>query len=80
MGMFEKRRFKNFLIFAQDFREDDPNSWKTMPGFDPKNTTMSAVFAHFNLDKNTIDFTGHALALHRLVFFVVFFLYLLILF
>ncbi|MCL4130034.1 UNVERIFIED_CONTAM: hypothetical protein GTU68_036865 [Idotea baltica] len=65
MGMFEKRRFKNFLMFAQDYREEDPTTWKAMPGFDCKSTTMSAVFAHFNLDKNTIDFTGHALALHR---------------
>ena len=67
MGMFEKRRFKNFLVFAQDYKDDDPTTWKAMPGFDPKTTTMSAVFAHFNLDKNTIDFTGHALALYRLV-------------
>ncbi|XP_047491168.1 rab GDP dissociation inhibitor alpha-like [Penaeus chinensis] len=65
MGMFEKRRFKNFLVFAQDYRDDDPATWKAMPGFDPKTTTMNAVFAHFNLDKNTIDFTGHALALYR---------------
>lgn len=65
MGMFEKRRFKNFLMFAQDYKDEEPTSWKGMPGFDPKNTTMSAVFAYFNLDKNTIDFTGHALALHR---------------
>ena len=68
MGMFEKRRFKNFLVFAQDFKDDDPNTWKGMPGFNPESTTTSAVFAHFNLDKNTIDFTGHALALYRLVF------------
>ncbi|KAK7066914.1 Rab GDP dissociation inhibitor alpha [Halocaridina rubra] len=65
MGMFEKRRFKNFLVFAQDYKDDDPTTWKAMPGFDPKATTMSAVFAYFNLDKNTIDFTGHALALYR---------------
>ena len=63
--MFEKRRFRNFLIFAQDFKEDDPSSWKAMPGFDPNTTPMSAVFAHFNLDRNTIDITGHALALYR---------------
>lgn len=65
MGMFEKRRFKNFLVFAQDFKDDDPTTWKTMPGFDPVNTNMNAVFTYFNLDKNTIDFTGHALALYR---------------
>lgn len=65
LGMFEKRRFRNFLVFAQDFKEEDPSSWKVMPGFDPNTTTMSAVFAHFNLDRNTIDITGHALALYR---------------
>ena len=26
---------------------------------------MSAAFAKFGLDQNTIDFIGHALALHR---------------
>ena len=33
-------------------------------GQDPK-TPMEAVFKHFNLDQNTIDFIGHALALYR---------------
>lgn len=65
LGIFEKRRFRNFLLFCQDFKEDDPSTWTGMPGFDPNTTTMSALFAHFNLDKNTIDVTGHALALFR---------------
>jgi len=65
LGIFEKRRFRNFLIFCQDFKEDDPKTWSAMSGFDPNTTTMSAVFAHFNLDRNTIDITGHALALYR---------------
>ena len=30
MGLFEKRRFKNFLIFVQDFDESDPKTWKDM--------------------------------------------------
>lgn len=62
MGMFEKRRFKNFLVFVQDYREDDPKTWKDV---DPNNTNMAQVFEKFGLDKNTQDFTGHALALHR---------------
>jgi len=67
LGIFEKRRFRNFLLFVQDFKEDDPKTWAKsgMSGFDPNTTTMSALFAHFNLDKNTIDITGHALALYR---------------
>ena len=28
MGMFEKRRFKNFLNFVSHFEEDDPKTWQ----------------------------------------------------
>ncbi|XP_043267752.1 rab GDP dissociation inhibitor alpha [Venturia canescens] len=62
MGMFEKRRFRNFLIWVQNVQEDDPKTWD---GFDPVNNSMSALYNKFSLDPNTQDFTGHALALHR---------------
>lgn len=62
MGMFEKRRFRNFLIYVQDFNPEDPKTWKD---FDPKTQNMQALYEKFGLDKNTQDFTGHALALHR---------------
>lgn len=62
MGLFEKRRFKNFLVFVQDFDENDPKSWKDV---DPHKTTMNEVYKKFGLDDNTSDFVGHALALHR---------------
>lgn len=62
MGMFEKRRFRNFLIYVQDFQEDDPKTWKD---FDPNNANMQSLYDKFGLDKNTQDFTGHALALYR---------------
>ncbi|CAH2005096.1 unnamed protein product [Acanthoscelides obtectus] len=62
MGMFEKRRFRNFLIYVQDFTADDPKTWKD---FDPNTQNMQALYDKFGLDKNTQDFTGHALALHR---------------
>ncbi|KAJ8949852.1 hypothetical protein NQ318_010486 [Aromia moschata] len=62
MGMFEKRRFRNFLIYVQDFSGDDPKTWKD---FDPNTQNMQALYEKFGLDKNTQDFTGHALALHR---------------
>lgn len=60
--MFEKRRFRNFLIYVQDFKEDDPKTWKD---FDPSTQNMTGLYDKFGLDKNTQDFTGHALALHR---------------
>uniref|UniRef100_A0A0A9YVT4 Rab GDP dissociation inhibitor n=2 Tax=Lygus hesperus TaxID=30085 RepID=A0A0A9YVT4_LYGHE len=62
MGMFEKRRFRNFLVFVQDVKEDDPRTWKDL---DPNNTTTQQLYNKFGLDKNTQDFTGHALALYR---------------
>lgn len=62
MGMFEKRRFRNFLIYVQDFQQDDPKTWKD---FDPNTADMQALYDKFGLDKNTQDFTGHALALFR---------------
>ncbi|GAB6020478.1 Rab GDP dissociation inhibitor alpha [Chamberlinius hualienensis] len=62
MGMFEKRRFRSFLIFVQDFREEDPKTWKDI---DPQKSTMQEVYEKFGLDKDTADFTGHALALYR---------------
>jgi len=64
MGLFEKRRFKNFLVYVQDFKEDDPKTWKDM---NPNSTPMKIVYDKFGLDPNTQDFTGHALALYRLV-------------
>jgi len=62
MGMFEKRRFRNFLVFVQEFDFDDP---KTHKGVDANKTTMAELYAKFGLDENTMDFTGHALALYR---------------
>ncbi|XP_024882506.1 rab GDP dissociation inhibitor beta isoform X2 [Temnothorax curvispinosus] len=62
MGLFEKRRFRSFLMWVQNMQEEDPKSWD---GFDPFNNSMSALYSKFSLDKNTQDFTGHALALYR---------------
>jgi len=62
MGLFEKRRFRSFLMWVQNMQEDDPKTWD---GFDPFNNSMSALYSKFSLDKNTQDFTGHALALYR---------------
>uniref|UniRef100_A0A3P8ZJF7 Rab GDP dissociation inhibitor n=1 Tax=Esox lucius TaxID=8010 RepID=A0A3P8ZJF7_ESOLU len=62
MGLFEKRRFRKFLVFVANFDENDP---KTMEGVDPSKTTMRDVFKKFDLGQDVIDFTGHSLALYR---------------
>uniref|UniRef100_A0A8C5EVI4 Rab GDP dissociation inhibitor n=1 Tax=Gouania willdenowi TaxID=441366 RepID=A0A8C5EVI4_GOUWI len=62
MGIFEKRRFRNFLIFVANFDENDP---KTLEGIDPHKTSMRSIFQKFKLGQDVIDFTGHSLALYR---------------
>nr|XP_003421761.1 rab GDP dissociation inhibitor alpha [Loxodonta africana] len=62
MGMFEKRRFRKFLVFVANFDENDP---KTFEGVDPQTTSMRDVYRKFDLGQDVIDFTGHALALYR---------------
>ncbi|XP_061422902.1 rab GDP dissociation inhibitor beta-like [Lethenteron reissneri] len=62
MGMFEKRRFRKFLVFVANFEENDPQTYQ---GVDPKATTMRDVFKKFDLGQDVIDFTGHSLALYR---------------
>ncbi|XP_002739493.1 rab GDP dissociation inhibitor beta-like [Saccoglossus kowalevskii] len=62
MGIFEKRRYRKFLIYVNDFDINDP---KTYHGIDPKTATSQDLYHKHGLDDNTADFTGHALALHR---------------
>jgi Rab GDP dissociation inhibitor len=60
MGLFEKRRFRKFLIWAHGYNEEDQSTWSTLP----PNTPMHKVFAYFGLDKNTADFSGHSIMLY----------------
>lgn len=62
MGLFEKRRFRNFLVFVQDYHFDDPKTWKDV---DQNTMTSQQLYDKHGLDKDTSDFTGHALALYR---------------
>jgi len=60
--MFEKRRCKKFLEFADRFELDDP---KTHEGIDARHVKMRDCFNKFGLEQDTIDFIGHAMALYR---------------
>lgn len=62
MGMFEKRRFKKFLVWCQNFEPSLESTWNDL---NPEITTMQQVYEKFGLDEDTADFTGHALALYR---------------
>ncbi|KAJ6366690.1 hypothetical protein OIU77_003132 [Salix suchowensis] len=62
MGIFEKRRARKLFIYVHNYEESDP---KTHEGMDLTRVTTRELIAKFGLDDNTIDFIGHAMALHR---------------
>lgn len=61
MGFFEKRSAAKFFGFLQQYDPADPATHK---GHDLKKMTMAEVFKSFGLGADTIDFAGHAVALH----------------
>jgi len=61
LGLLEKRRARNFFIYVQDYKEEDP---RTHGGRDLRRMPMAALYAEFGLAPATVDFVGHALALH----------------
>lgn len=62
MGLFEKNRARQFFSFVQNYEEDNPATHK---GMDLTKLPMAGLYQYYNLDPQTIDFIGHALALHR---------------
>ncbi|GAB4825667.1 Rab GDP dissociation inhibitor beta [Ancistrocladus abbreviatus] len=62
MGLFEKRRVGKFFVYVQNYDENDP---KTHEGMDLTRVTARELIAKYGLDDNTVDFIGHAVALHR---------------
>ncbi|RCV44224.1 hypothetical protein SETIT_9G356600v2 [Setaria italica] len=62
MGLFEKRRARKFFIYVQDYDEEDPKSHE---GLDLTKVTTREVISKYGLEDDTVDFIGHALALHR---------------
>jgi len=60
LGLFEKKRFADFLGFVRDWKEEDE---KTHKGVKP-NSPSSALVEKFKLDTGIVDMVGHALALY----------------
>jgi Rab GDP dissociation inhibitor len=61
MGLLEKPRFINFAQFILNWDDDKV---ATHQDIDPKRHTMAQVYTKFGLQETTIDFIGHAVALH----------------
>ncbi|KAJ4319718.1 Rab GDP dissociation inhibitor alpha [Neodidymelliopsis sp. IMI 364377] len=62
MGLFEKRRARNFLEWVGAYKTDDAATHK---GLDVKNCTMKDVYDKFGLEATTRDFIGHSMALYQ---------------
>jgi Rab GDP dissociation inhibitor len=61
MGLWEKKRCRDFFIFTENYDEKDP---KKAQGFNSHSQTALDLFKKFSLDPNTMDFLGHATALY----------------
>lgn len=60
MSLFEKRRFRKFLLFIDNYEEDKP---ETHEGRDLKTMTMKELYVEFGLVDATHEFISHAMCL-----------------
>ena len=60
MGLFEKRRFRKFLLYTDQYKEEDPNTYEAR---DLKTMTMRQLYEAFGLQPDTHQFISHAMAL-----------------
>lgn len=67
MGLFEKKRVAGLYKYIANIDLENPKTWD---GIDIKKATMRDVFAKHGLEENTIDFLGHAVALHHNDFYL----------
>jgi len=65
MGIFEKRRFRNFLLMVQDLDENDLDKFHSKHKCKIHEDSMKTAFEKYGLDENTQTFIGHAMALYR---------------
>ena len=61
MSLFEKRRVANLYKYVSSVDPNDPKTWGKL---DLKKQTMKEVFDHYGIEDSSIDFLGHAVALH----------------
>lgn len=62
MGLFEKNRCRSFFSFVNHYDPSDPS---THGGLDLQTMTMAELYKYYGLQKETVSFIGHALALYR---------------
>ena len=60
LGLFEKKRLRNFYLYLDKVQEADKSTWGDV---DLAKQQMDVLFKKYSLEENTIDFLGHAVAL-----------------
>ena len=60
LGITQKNKYRSMLTYVVEYDKDNV---ATQKGISPT-ASMQAVYDKFGVDKDTIDFTGHAVALH----------------
>lgn len=61
MGFFEKRKFRNFLVFLESYDKAKPETYRNGKSLDK--WTMKELYDDFGLGVDVQAFTGHAMAL-----------------
>lgn len=61
MGLFEKKRVIGLYKYINACNFEDKKTWGDI---DIEKQPMQDVFKKFGVDDSTIDFMGHAIALH----------------
>lgn len=62
MGLWEKKRLVNFINYLLKLDLADKKSWGE---HDLNKVPMQKIYEKFGFCENTIDFLGHAVALHN---------------
>lgn len=66
MSLFEKRRFRKFLVWVMNVDASDPSTWSTVYS-EPKDLRKDCIihaFRAFELEDDTQNFIGHAICLY----------------
>lgn len=61
IGLFEKRRLRNFMQYVANYKEDDASTHK---GLNLDVDTVTTLYDKFGLEEGTKNFIGHAMALY----------------
>lgn len=61
MGLFQKKKLRNYYQFIERINLDDPASWENK---NLNTMTGQELISSYGLEAQTTDFIGHAVALY----------------